>query len=380
MVDIIGKAKNIELLWEVLQEMAKRRLVNEKTFRIALKSLASARELKKCVDFFHLMNTHEFFYSLETLNKVVETLCGSKLVCEAKFIVLRLKQWIKPPGVTYKLLIIGFCEIGDMVEASKIWNLMVDEGFKADIEAIEKMMETFFKNNRFGEALKLFQVIDDVGLSTYRLVITWMCKREKLGQAQLLFEGMLKRGIHADNATIAALVYGFLSKRRVREAYKIVEGIEKSDISIYHGLIKGLLKLRRASEATEVFREMIRRGCEPTMHTYIMLLQGHLGKRGRKGPDPLVNFETIFVGGMIKLGKSLEATKYVERMMSGGIEVPRFDYNKFLHDFSNEEGIVMFEEVGKRLREVGLVDLADIFLRYGEKMTTRERRRRVDDS
>jgi pentatricopeptide repeat protein len=164
-------------------------------------------------------------------------------------------------------------------------------------------------------------------------------------------------------------------KKRVREAYRIGEGIEKPDISVYHGLIKGLLRLRRAREATQVFREMIKRGCEPTMHTYIMLLQGHLGRRGRKGSDPLVNFETIFVGGLVKAGKSLEATKYVERIMRRGLEVPRFDYNKFLHYYSNEEGAVMFEEVSKKLREVGLFDLADIFQRYGEKMATRDKRR-----
>ena len=58
-----------------------------------------------------------------------------------------------------------------------------------------------------------------------------------------------------------------------------------------------------------VFREMIKRGCEPTMHTYIMLLQGHLGKRGRKGTYPLVNFETIFVGGLVTVGKSLKSHK-----------------------------------------------------------------------
>ena len=111
------------------------------------------------------------------------------------------------------------------------------------------------------------------------------------------------------------------------------------------------------------------------MHTYIMLLQGHLGKRGRKGTDPLVNFETIFVGGLVKAGKSLEATKYVERSLRKGLEVPRFDYNKFLKYYSNEEGVVMFEEVAKKLREVGSVDLADIFERYGQRMATRDRRR-----
>ncbi|KAF5188365.1 Pentatricopeptide repeat-containing protein [Thalictrum thalictroides] len=380
MVDVIGKAKNIELLWDVLKEMGEKKVVNDQTFRIALKALASARELKKCVEFFHLMNTHGFVYSLDRFNKVVETLCDSKLVFEAKYIVWKLKESIKPTGITYKYLIIGFCEIGELIDASKIWNLLVDEGFELEIDAVEKMMDTFFKNNQFDEALKLFRTIDGLGLSTYRLVISWMCKRGKLSQAYFLFEEMLKRGIHADNATLAALIYGLLSKGRIREAYKIAEVIEKPDISVYHGLIKGLLKLRKASEATQVFREMINKGCEPIMHTYIMLLQGHLGKRGRKGPDPVVNFETIFVGGLVKLGKSLEATKYVERIMSGGVEVPRFDYNKFLHSFSNEEGTVMFEEVAKRLREARLVDLADIFQRYGEKMTTRDRRRRTVES
>ena len=42
------------------------------------------------------------------------------------------------------------------------------------------MMETHFKINRSDEALKFFKMmrtmmIDDLGLSTYRLVIDWMC-------------------------------------------------------------------------------------------------------------------------------------------------------------------------------------------------------------
>jgi pentatricopeptide repeat protein len=157
----------------------------------------------------------------------------------------------------------------------------------------------------------------------------------------------------------------------------VFHGANEKDIALYHGLMKGLMRIKRAGEATEVFREMITRGCESNMHTYIMLLQGRLGKRGRKGRDPLVNFESIFVGGLVKAGRTLEATKFVERTMWGGVDVPRFDYNKFLYYFSNEEGVAMFEEVGKRLREVGLIDLGDILSTYGERMATRDRRRRA---
>lgn len=65
----------------------------------------------------------------------------------------------------------------------------------------------------------------------------------------------------------------------------------------------------------------------------------------------------------------------MERSLRKGLELPRFDYNKFLHYYSNEEGVVMFEEVAKKLREVGSVYLADIFERYGLRMAMRDRRR-----
>ncbi|XP_058110930.1 putative pentatricopeptide repeat-containing protein At1g26500 [Magnolia sinica] len=297
-------------------------------------------------------------------------------------LVSKLRDRIEPDEITYGFLIDGFCEIGDLVEACKVWNRMVEEGLEPDVASYEKIIEAFFKCDRISDAMQMFRSVKmerfhDVGISLYRLLITWLCRKGKVDETYMVFDEMLKRGISADNPTLAALVYGLLCKGRVREGYKIVEGIKEPDVGVYHGLIKGLLKLRKAKEATQVFREMPERGCEPTMHTYIMLLQGHLGKGGRKGPHPSVNFESIFVGGLVKVGKSLEATKYLERMMDGGgrVEVPRFNYNRFLHCFSNEEGVVMFEEVGKRLKEVGLVDLADILVRYGEKMATRERRR-----
>lgn len=364
----------------MVQEIGRLRLVTTKTYIIALKTLASARELKKCVEVFHVMNGLGFVYSLDMLNEVVEVMCRNKLVLEANHVVVKLKDVISPNGITYRWLIYGFCDVGDLIEASKLWNLMVDQGFELDVETVETMLETLFKHNQFGDAVKLFQSMrvkrmGELELSTYRLVIDWLCKKGKLGETYVVFEEMRERGIKADSETLGSIVYGLMSRGRVREAYKFVEGIEEPDISVYHGMIKGLLRLKRASEATQVFRKMIKTGCEPTMHTYVMLLQGHLGKRGRKGSDPLVNFDTIFVGGLVKAGKSLEATKYVERVMNSGLEVPRFDYNKFLHYYSNEEGVIMFEVMSKKLREVGLFDLADIFGRYGEKMATRERRR-----
>ncbi|GAB2262472.1 hypothetical protein Droror1_Dr00003469 [Drosera rotundifolia] len=380
MLDVVAKSRNMDLLWEMVNDMARRGLVDGKSVRVAVRGFAKGRELKKCVEVFDLMRKNGFESDVGVLNAVVESLRKDRLVDEAKHVVVKLRDWIKPDRETYKCLICGFCDRGDMVEGSKMWNAMVDDGFEADVEVSDKMMETFFKKNEFGKGLKLFQMMrvrrmEELGVSTYRLVIGWLCNKGKIGEARAVFDEMLERGIPPDNVTLGSMVYGFVSKNRIREAYLIMERIRDPDISVYHGLIKGLLRVKRAGEATEVFREMIRKGIEPIMHTYVMLLQGHLGKKGRKGRDPLVNFDTIFVGGLVKAGKCLEATKYVERVMRRGSEVPRFDYNKFLHYYSNKEGVAMFQEIEKKLREVGLFDLADIFVRYGEKMATRDRRR-----
>lgn len=319
---------------------------------------------------------------MDVLNRVTRTLCARRYVDVAKAVVSKLRDVIKPDETTYGLLVVGFCRAGDLVGAAKIWNKMLDAGLEPDVEAYEEIAVTMFKNNRLEDAMGLFKMMRrrrfcDLGSASYGAVIEWMCKEGRVLYAFMVLAEMIKRGVRVENATLGDLIYGLLARRRVREGFKVVEGVEEADVSIYHGLMKGLLRLRKAKDATEVLREMVRKGCEPNMHTYIMLLQGHLGKRGRKARDPLVNFESIFVGGLLKAGKTLQATKYVERMMRGGVEVPRFDYNKFLHCFSNEEGVVMFEEVGRKLKEVGLGDLGDVFLVYGERMATRDRRRRA---
>ncbi|KAG1341970.1 Pentatricopeptide repeat [Cocos nucifera] len=385
LLDVLAKARNIRLLWSFLHDILAARLFTPRTLRLAARSLAEAREIKKCAELFHLIHSYNYhsLYNVDTLNQVVETLCAGRLVDVAKAVVAKLTPFIAPDDATYRFLVVGFCKAGDLVEASKLWNKMVGVGLEPDVESCEEIVATLFKNNRFEDAMRMFKSMRyrrfaDLGLPSYRAVIAWMCKEGRILNAHMLFGEMVKRGVGVeDNATLGALVYGLLVRGRIREGYRVFEGVREPDISLYHGLIKGLLRLRKAAEATEVFREMIKRGVEPIMHTYIMLLQGHLGKRGRKGRDPLVNFESIFVGGLVKVGRTLEATKFVERMMGGGVEVPRFDYNKFLHWFSNEEGVTMFEKVGKRLRDVGLVDLGDIFLRYGERMATRDRRRRA---
>lgn len=382
------------LLWDFLQEMSEAGKTNERSYILAARYFAEGRQIGKLVGIFELIKKHDpNGHTVGTLNKFVDMLCRRKLVVEATEVVKKLRSTIPPNGETHGHLISGLCKKGDLIGATKIWNSVMNMEMDIQINCYEEMMVSFFKMNRWEDGGRMFVAmrqrrLGELSISLYNTYITWMCKKGKILASMQVLGEMVKRGFGYNAETMSSILYGLVIRRKVREAWRVLDEVVGFDagkyddiIRVYHGLMKGFLRLKRPSDATRVFVEMVERGCEPIMHTYIMLLQGHMGRKGRKDRDPLVNFGSIFVGGLVKVGKTLEATKYVERMLvghsRGTIDVPRFDYNKFLHSFSNEEGVVMFREVGKKMKEVGMEDLGHVFLRYGKKMTTRDRRRRL---
>jgi pentatricopeptide repeat protein len=347
-----------------------------------VRGLAPAREVGKVAA---LLTLFPECHRARVLTFVTDVACSTcRLPDVAEKVIKRAehRHGVARTARCCELLVVAYCRAGSLADACRVWNAMGRGELEPGAAAYQEIVVTMFKNNRVADAMMVFDGmrrsrVPDEGGGCCRAVVSWLCKEGRVWGAYMVFAEMFKKGVDVDGEVLGDLVYALMARRRVREGYRVFHGANEKDIALYHGLMKGLMRIKRAGEATEVFREMITRGCEPNMHTYIMLLQGHLGKRGRKGRDPLVNFESIFVGGLVKAGRTLEATKFVERTMWGGVDVPRFDYNKFLYYFSNEEGVAMFEEVGKRLREVGLIDLGDILSTYGERMATRDRRRRA---
>ncbi|KAL6855937.1 hypothetical protein ACP4OV_018739 [Aristida adscensionis] len=379
LLDVLAKAGNIDLLHSTLRSLPRAQL-SAAAIRAAVRGLAPAREVGKVAALVTLFPESHRARVLTFVTDVACSACRLPDVAEKAIKRAEHRHGVARTARCCELLVVAYCRAGMLADACRVWNGMGKRGLDPGAAAYEEIVVTMFKNNRVADAMKVFDAmrrsgVSDEGGGCCRAVVSWLSKEGRVWGVYMVFAEMVKRGVEVDGEVLGDLVYALMARRRVREGYRVFHGVREKGVALYHGLMKGLLRIKRAGEATEVFREMIARGCEPNMHTYIMLLQGHLGKRGRKGKDPLVNFESIFVGGLVKAGRTLQATKFVERTMWGGVDVPRFDYNKFLHYFSNEDGVVMFEEVGKRLREVGMIDLGDILLTYGERMATRDRRR-----
>lgn len=64
-------------------------------------------------------------------------------------------------------------------------------------------------------------------------------------------------------------------------------------------------------------------------------------------------------------------------MIDKGMKAPRFDYDKFLADFSRAGRPDIFEEIAVKMKHSGKLDISDVFLRRSQKMKKRFKIRRV---
>ena len=81
---------------------------------------------------------------------------------------------------TYTILISGWCDAKNMIEAGKLLNEMVDEGFKPDLVTNKIMFVDLFKGGKKDEALKVFELMKTNGpyphSKSYTIVIWSLSK------------------------------------------------------------------------------------------------------------------------------------------------------------------------------------------------------------
>ncbi|GAA0148939.1 hypothetical protein LIER_08245 [Lithospermum erythrorhizon] len=243
---ILGKTKHFETMVSVLEYMGERGLLTLETFQISIKAFAAAKERKKAVGLFELMKKYKFKVGVETINCLLDELGKGKLGKEAQTLFERLEHRFTPNIQTYTVLLNGWCRVKNLLEAGKIWNMMIDKGFKPDIVAHNTMLDGLLKCKKRSVAIKLFEVMRAKGPSpnvkSYTILISYLCKQGEMDMAIGYFAEMLDSGGEPHAAIYTCLVTGYGNQNKMDKVYRLlVEMKEKGfspDSQLYNALIK----------------------------------------------------------------------------------------------------------------------------------------------
>nr|CAD1826118.1 unnamed protein product [Ananas comosus var. bracteatus] len=104
---------------------------------------------------------------------------------------------IKPSRVTYNVLIDGYGKAGDMPSAASVYERMALCGCPPDVVTITSLIDGHCRNGQLDDALKLWNEMGRRELRpniyTFATMINFLCKKNRLGEAQVLLKELNER-------------------------------------------------------------------------------------------------------------------------------------------------------------------------------------------
>ncbi|PIN03143.1 hypothetical protein CDL12_24335 [Handroanthus impetiginosus] len=347
MMNILGKIRQFETMASLLEEMGEKDLLTMETFTICIKVFAAAKERKKAVGVLKLMKKYKFKVSTEAINCLLDALGRAKLGKEAQSLFEKLEHRFTPNLMTYTVLLNGWCRVKNLMEAGRIWNTMIEDGFKPHVVAHNTMLEGLLRCKKRSDAIKFFELMKSKELS----------KHGEMNEAITYLEEMLNAGCEPDAAVYTYLMTGFAKQNKMDMVYR-------------------LLKEMKEKSTAKIYKKMIQSGFQPSIHTYNMIMKSYFVAKDyemgcavweemkKKGCCPDENSYAVLIGGLIRQGRSNEACKYLEEMIDKGMKAPQLDYNKFTAAFSRFGRPDVLEELAQKMKFSGNFEVADRLVRW----------------
>ncbi|KAJ0233484.1 Pentatricopeptide repeat-containing protein [Hirschfeldia incana] len=92
MMAVLAKTRQMEIMVSLLKEMGAKGLLNMRTFTIAMKAFATAKDRKKAAGVFELMSKYKFEVGVKTVNPLLDSLGRGKRVVEAQLLFDKMKN------------------------------------------------------------------------------------------------------------------------------------------------------------------------------------------------------------------------------------------------------------------------------------------------
>ncbi|KAG5618608.1 hypothetical protein H5410_018432 [Solanum commersonii] len=342
LVDILGSSKQFPLIWDFLVEMRTNRSceITPEIFLLVFRAYSRAGLPADAIRAFNKMVDFGIKPCLADLDKLLLALCKKKHAKQAQEFFDKVKDDFMPSVKTYSILIRGWGDLGEVAEAQKLFDAMLERGCSVDLLAYNSILDSLCKAGKMDEAFNFFMKMRSIGLIpdafsysifihgycvandihsvfrvldqmrryklvpnvfTYNCIIKKLCKTKKVDEAYQLIDEMISEGVRPDCWSYNTILASHCDHNEVNLAHRLVSRMERNnclpDKHTYNMLLKMLIRVGRFDRVEKVWESMEDRNFYPSVSTYSVMVHGFCQKKG----------------------KLEEACKYFEMMIDEGI-------------------------------------------------------------
>ncbi|KAK6927243.1 Pentatricopeptide repeat [Dillenia turbinata] len=331
-------------------------------------------DLRGVVHWFHRAKSIQFGGCLYSYNSVLGAVVKADRIDLARALYGQIvkENIVKPNVLTCTIMIRGYCKMGMVDDAKKVFDEMTSE---PNLVTYNTMIHGFVRKGLIENALEIIERMKQSkkylpDTVTYTTLIDGYCKRGEMDEAMKCMDEMVKNGCEPNVLTYNALINGLCLKGDVDEAKRMMTKMRldglKDDVCTHSSLLKGFCISGRSDEAFKHLRDMVGRGMKMDVKSYGVVLNEYcrMGKPNEaisllkemktRGITPSVTYFSALVEKLVDSGdldKAIDVLKQMHQMRCS----PNFlSYSTVILGISRAKGGMQeVEELVMDLRQNG---------------------------
>nr|CAD1833000.1 unnamed protein product [Ananas comosus var. bracteatus] len=328
MVDILGKFKQFDTMWGLIEEMVRLGgLVSLTTMTKVMRRLAGAGRWNEAINAFKGFEHFGVEKDTQATNVLLDTQYKKRSVRRARDAFLELRSEISPDASSFNTLVHGWCKARKLEEARETMKEMRQSGFYPCVITYTSLIEAYCLDKNFTMVDAVLDEMHAQGCNpnvvTYTIVMHSLGKAKKTKEALEIFDKMKKDGCIPDTSFYNSLVYILGRAGWLQDANNIFEEMCGSGISpnvnTINTLISAFCDHSQEENALKLLVKMEETSCKPDVKTYTPLLKlcctrqwlkilyFLLGHMLRKDISPDFSTYTLLVNGLCRNNLSKSA-------------------------------------------------------------------------
>ncbi|KAG9456609.1 hypothetical protein H6P81_001117 [Aristolochia fimbriata] len=338
MINSLAKIRQYQIMWDLVNSMRSKGIVNIETFCIIIRKYARAQKVDQAIYSFNVMEKYGITPNLPAFNSLLSAFCKSKNVRKAQEIFDSMKDRFVPDSKTYSILLEGWGKEPNLPKAREVFREMTDMGCKPDIVTYGIMVDIFCKTGRVEEAVHIIQDMGRRGCKPtsyiYSVLVHSYGVEKRIGEAVDTFLEMERNGIVADVAAYNSLISAFCKVDKFKNVYRVLKEMDQRGVApnsrTCNIILNSLISRGENEEAFRVFRQMIEK-CDPDSDTYTIMIKMfcesgklNMAKKvwkymSKKQFIPSMHTFSVLINGLCENGEISKACVILEEMIEKGI-------------------------------------------------------------
>ncbi|KAH7844892.1 hypothetical protein Vadar_032736 [Vaccinium darrowii] len=340
LVDILGKCRKFDLMWEVVEEMDRlgKGYFSLVTMTKVFRRLARAQRYKDAIETFRKIEQYGLRKDVEAMNSLMDALVKRNSVEHAQEVYLEYKDCVIPNTHTFNILLHGWCKSRQIEKGRDTMDEMKSHGFSPNVISYTCFVEYYCHEKDFRKVNEVLQEMEEKGCPpstvTYTIVMHALGKAKEINEALKVYEKMAQRGCVPDCSFYNSLIYILSKAGRLKDAREAFDDMSKHgvspDVVTYNTMMATACEHSQEDNALKLLWEMEKDGCKPNLRTYAPLLKMCCRKKRMKLLSFLLNhmFEndvslelgtySLLVHGLCNSGKLEHACVLYEAMVLRG--------------------------------------------------------------